>query len=272
MATGPTYAPYLEQHGAWVECQLEAGEQFVTIHKKDIDKAINDMGAQVYRGARIQVKMPLDSEEADRSKWAAMGKGMMTDKCNFAVAVSGRKITDIPWPPKLVVFSSKTGTAHYVKYRLGGEAVSTLHTSYNGCKGALSKCPPNCGVTLPSHRPSGGKRPATMAYEDRQAKAQKGIDAFAAALKGKLTCAHLEKGKCRRGSKCLLTHEGNYKTWAAIPCKVEKYESGWCKAAPHCVYYPCVHHQEAAATRGDGQGGSSSKVESVEPSHDNNHA
>jgi hypothetical protein len=257
IATGAVYTSFLNKEGAWMDVQLPPGKGFVTIHKNDVVDSLKGMEVQVYRGARLQVKIPKPVEEGEPEPEVAemvpMGTGAMTDRLNFVVKPMHTTVVAFSWPPFIAV-KTKSGETFQCKYRLGGEGAKLLHSTYNGCKGLLADCPGNCGVSVQWDKGTGGdlqrSNPGKEAAAKRKARSDEGQSIFMeqVGLKPELECKHFSSGKCVRGRKCGNMHgggnhirDGSYvKAWEDIPCNLQTNASGWCKAQPNCVYQLCA--------------------------------
>ena len=88
------------------------------VHKKDIIAMLRQKGINVYRGARLQVKMQGTDGEAP----IPMGTGMMTDRVNLVVSPMHVAFAACAWPPTLWVRNEKTGMDFEFTYRLGGKS------------------------------------------------------------------------------------------------------------------------------------------------------
>ena len=87
-------------------------------------------------------------------------------------------------------------------------------------------------------------------------KEKKGVELFLAGRRKKeeIECRHLSLGKCIAGTRCGFMHVGGNgqrdgttnTTWEAIQCANPRRESGWCAAAPNCIFSPCAERQRQA--------------------------
>ena len=166
---GISITPYLLETGGYMDIKYEPGVSFKVVHKKDIIAMLRKRSINVYRGARLQVKMMGAEGEAP----IPMGTGMMTDRINLVVSPMHVAFDAYPWPPKLCVRNEKLGMDFEFKYRLGGKNAESLHSGYDGCKGPLSQCEP----TAPSRgKPRRGSqaRVATQANAKSARKQRQG--------------------------------------------------------------------------------------------------
>jgi hypothetical protein len=257
--SGMAITPYLEQHGGFMEIQYPAGVAFKVVHKNDIIAVLKKSGINVFRGARTQVRM----EGPDGETSIPMGKGTMTDRLNLTVKPMHTDFALFAWPPTLWIHNEPTGRHFQFKYRLGGESAANLHSGYDGCKGPLEGCPPNCSIS--GHTPKGqpseeqkSKRSSEAAHEarKRQDRGVQGVELFLAsrAKKSEIACKHMPMGKCISGAKCGFLHTGGNEhrdgrlnsTWESIQCANDRHASGWCHAAPFCIFTPCAERQRKA--------------------------
>ena len=101
-----------------MDLQLPAGRGFVLIHKNDAVDALKLLNIQVFRGARLQVKVPKVGEGEDEvEEMVPMGVGAMTDRLNFVVKPMHGSVADFAWPPEIPVLT-KSGDTFMCKYRL----------------------------------------------------------------------------------------------------------------------------------------------------------
>ena len=140
---GISITPYLVETGGYMDIKYEPGAAFKVVHKKDIIAMLRKKSINVYRGARLQVKMM----GADGEAPIPMGTGMMTDRINLVVSPMHVAFDAYPWPPKLCVRNEETGMDFEFKYRLGGKNADGLHSGYDGCKGPLDQCGPACSIS-----------------------------------------------------------------------------------------------------------------------------
>ena len=255
---GISITPYLLETGGYMDIKLEPGISFKAVHKKDIIAMLRKRSINVYRGARLQVKMKGAEGEAP----IPMGTGMMTDRINLVVSPMHVAFDAYPWPPKLCVRNEKLGMDFEFKYRLGGKNAERLHSGYDGCKGPLRQCVANCsisGQTSTEQPGSSGNPGKRKEREEAEARREKGKEGIALFLQGKrkkreIECRHLAQGKCIAGTRCGFMHVGGddqrdgttNATWESIQCANPRHESGWCDAAPNCIYTPCAERQRQA--------------------------
>ena len=258
-AMGISVTPYLVEAGGFMDLQYPSGLAFKLIHKNAIISMLRSKGIQVYRGARLQVKM----RSADGEDAVPMGTGLMTDRINLTVCPMYTDFANYAWPPAFWIHSDEGGGEDFrFLYRLGGKNAETLHSTYDGCKGLLVDCRTDCSISGHKARATendGKRKAAPEAAEraaERQAKGKEGVLSFLAGRrkKNETDCKHLAAGTCRSGSQCGFLHAGGNEhrdgrtnsTWEAIRCQIDRSASGWCKAAPHCIFSPCAERQRAA--------------------------
>ena len=245
-AIGPTITPYLQEKGCWLEIQIEEGLAFKTVTRVDIKRALKDMGLEVFRGARGQVKMPTE-EGAEYKDWQPMGSSMETDRTNFTVLPKEGTVETFPWPPTIKVVSDHVGMSFDLKYRMGGKAAEGMHGAYGGCKGPLAQC--QCPKVGGMPRGQREREAFERREETRKRKAEDANEAFLLMLnKPQRPCPHLIGGRCKSGSRCTFLHPDREEC-AKIECKRPKSSlTGICDASPHCIYSPCVSMQRASTS------------------------
>ena len=195
-----------------------------------------------------------------------MGTGLMTDRVNLTVCPMYTDFAKYAWPPAFWMHSDAGGGEDFkFTYRLGGKNAESLHAGFDGCKGPLAECHPDCSISgykarKASNSNEPGKRKANPEAAERAAERQSrgkaGVESFLSGRrkKSETDCKHLAGGKCRSGSQCGFLHAGGNEhrdgrvnsTWESIQCVIYRRPSGWCEAAPHCIYYPCAERQRQA--------------------------
>ena len=247
-----------------------SGLRHQSIHKSDVIDALKCIKVQVYRGARLQVKMPKVVEGEEVTEMVPMGTGAMTDRLNFVVKPMHSSVAEFTWPPEIAVMT-KSGDTFMCKYRLGGEGAKLLHATYSGCKGLLSACLPDCGVSKKWEQKE-RVNPGKEAAERRKERSDEGKALFMASfLKPEIECEHFAIGQCVRGSKCGNLHGGGnhirdgslVPAWEEIVCNLPTHASGWCKAQPNCVYKDCARLRRESNKAKKASAGSSSHINHV---------
>ena len=257
---GISITPYLTDEGGYLDVKYPAGAAFQVVHKNDIIATLRTMGINVFRGARLQVKMQGEDGEA-----IPMGKTLMTDRVNLVVKPMHGDFASFRWPPVIQVYNEKMDKTYDFKYRLGGKNAVDLHSDYDGCKGPVAECMEGCSISgyaarEPASSERGApKRKAAADAEERKERGQQGVELFLAGRtkKNEKACPHFGSGKCQSGTKCGFMHFGGNdqrdgsanSTWESIQCTNDRHLSGWCKAAPNCVYTPCAERQRAAKAK-----------------------
>ena len=240
-ATGPTITSLLKESGGYLVVKLDAGRQFVHTHSADVRTVLSSMGVKVFSCSRGQVKMPDEAGSTDTKNWVPLGTGMITQYITASVKPTGVPLDEFSWPPALEV-ETKSGFNFQLRYRLGGNRAANMCAEYDGCKKKIMDC--ICPSKDDRNLRKQGKRPAEAA-RDRQAKAQKGANLFYSSLpKSDRPCAHLAKGLCKAGSRCMFMHNGPPSSWETIKCELPKSrQTAVCAAAPYCVYAECAERQ-----------------------------
>ena len=85
-----------------MEIYLADGYEFHYVEKKHVLKAVRDLGINVYRASRVQVKMPEGDEDLDdRRKWIPMGVEFRTGIINITCKPTGQSFENFAWPFRL---------------------------------------------------------------------------------------------------------------------------------------------------------------------------
>ena len=82
---------FLEEEAVYLEIDLTKGYQFASVHKNMITKRLEEWGLTVYRGARMQVKMPKNVNDPEEG-FLNMGAELRTNNYQTAGGVGAHSL------------------------------------------------------------------------------------------------------------------------------------------------------------------------------------
>jgi len=243
---------FLSKEACWAEVYFNNSYEALYLDTKDVEKGFKDLGVNVYRAFRPQVKINDDGTKR------MLGPETRKNLVNVSMKPAGVPVAEFKWPAVLEV-KSRDGELFSLKYKLGGNATKNLCVERYGCKRPKAECGGKCDAELTARRvnnlpSSAPPRPpaGVAAARKRTAESRDGKAVFAkkyrpsssagssssdgGPAKHHRTCEHFSAGQCARGFSCGFAHAGGPDEWRKIECKVERSNNGICKAKHNCCY------------------------------------